>query len=111
MFFLFRKTIISRASKYDARGGEKEQLPVVPPFDRDRSVQERVLAVGQAPTVEQKVHVQIEVLKVLVWQAGAPATSCQQLRKTLPGDLQCSFIPMCLSHIRAKSDREAEFSC
>ena len=84
---------------------------MVPPFVEERSVQESVLAVGQAPTVEQKVHVQIEVLKVLVWQAGAPATSCQQLRKTLPGDLQCSFIPMCLSHMIGKSDRETEFSC
>ena len=86
VFPCLEKTVISRASEYDARGGEKEQLPVVPPFVEDRSVQDRVLAVGQAPTVEPKVHVQIEVLKVLVWQVGAPATSCQQLRRTLPGE-------------------------
>ena len=79
------KIVISRASVYDAHGGEKEQLPFVPPFDEAPTVHIKVRALGHAPTVEQKVDVQVEVENVLVRQVGAPATSCQQLRRTLPG--------------------------
>ena len=49
------KLVISGASDYDAHGGEKEQLPLVPPFVEVHPVQEMVRALGHAPTVEQKV--------------------------------------------------------